>query len=482
MGIGPAKIESHEDLEEGRRVVVLVHGLASCALQACTEGGETSFLCDHCDSEVEHPRIVFVSIAELLKRPHIMKCLGLKLEEATSRDGLETVSTSCGYTNVDVGPVLGLDGIRTLNPGPESSVTPVYLWHTLIEHLSPNYNCMAFNYDWRRWGDLLYVDELQTQFEQTIERAVRIAGGRPVTLVGHSMGAQVINYMLGVKGPNWTEKHVSDTVLVGPANMGSPSVFAAYANGPSQVAHSTVIPLADIAEVRIRDVASTWPGLLAVMPTRLAGFDVFEAKPLAIRKNVREYHAGDCIPFLEDVQTCEDTDPLGIYDEDQSLHERMRRCLEDLNLVDAKRVWEAGFPLAARMRRGIEQKIMPNLKPPLGCRVHVVYCADVKTLSVMTFHENLLRKAGHAQWEPGDDTIIASSVERMCDLWKEKGVQVRKYRAQKTHHKNLISCKFMMHVIDDVMDMAEGNCETSEMSVDSEETGDSELGWCGVAE
>ena len=27
--------------------------------------------------------------------------------------------------------------------------------------------------------------------------------------------------MLGVKGPNWTEKHVSDTVLVGPANMGS---------------------------------------------------------------------------------------------------------------------------------------------------------------------------------------------------------------------------------------------------------------------
>ena len=32
---------------------------------------------------------------------------------------------------------------------------------------------------------------------------------------------QVINYMLGVLGEQWTERHVSDTVLVGPANMGA---------------------------------------------------------------------------------------------------------------------------------------------------------------------------------------------------------------------------------------------------------------------
>mmetsp|Transcript_100165 Transcript_100165/g.238858 ORF Transcript_100165/g.238858 Transcript_100165/m.238858 type:complete len:481 (+) Transcript_100165:48-1490(+) len=479
MGIGSTKIESHEELEVGKRVVVMVHGLASCALQACATKG-ASFLCDHCDGEDEHPRIVFVSISEILKRPHIMKSLGLKLEPATSRAGVETVKTSTGYTNVDVQPVRGLDGIRTLNPGPESSVTPVYLWHNLIEHLSPNYNCLAFNYDWRRWGDLLFVDELQKQFQQTIEHAVKIAGGLPVTLIGHSMGAQVINYMLGVLGEQWTEGHVSDTVLVGPANMGSPSVFAAYANGPSQVAHSTVIPVADIAEVRIRDVASTWPGLLAVMPTKLAGFDVFERKPVAIRHDEREYHAEDCVPFLEDVQTCEDEDPLGIYDEDQSIHEKVRRYLEDLNLVDARRVWEAGFALAPRIRRGIEQQITPNLKPPFGCRVHVVYCADIDTLSHMTFQHNLLRKAGHAAWEKGDDTVIASSVERMCDMWREAGVQVRKCRAQKTHHKELISCKFMMHVINEVLDLAEGN--SSELSEDSVDSGDeSDLGCCAAA-
>ena len=32
---------------------------------------------------------------------------------------------------------------------------------------------------------------------------------------------QVINYMLGVLGEQWTERHVSDTGLVGPANMGA---------------------------------------------------------------------------------------------------------------------------------------------------------------------------------------------------------------------------------------------------------------------
>ncbi|CAE7633450.1 unnamed protein product, partial [Symbiodinium microadriaticum] len=92
MGIGSTKIESHEELEVGKRVVVMVHGLASCALQACATKG-ASFLCDHCDGEDEHPRIVFVSISEILKRPHIMKSLGLKLEPATSMAGVETAMT-----------------------------------------------------------------------------------------------------------------------------------------------------------------------------------------------------------------------------------------------------------------------------------------------------------------------------------------------------------------------------------------------------
>eukprot|EP00439_Symbiodinium_sp_Y106_P001149 s8542_g1.t1 len=119
----------------------------------------------------------------------VMVMLVVAMRKLTPLVGLQS-AWNLRYTNVDVQPVRGLDGIRTLNPGPESSVTPVYLWHNLIEHLSPNYNCMAFNYDWRRWGDLLYVDELQKQFQQTIERAVKIAGGLPVTLIGHSMGAQ----------------------------------------------------------------------------------------------------------------------------------------------------------------------------------------------------------------------------------------------------------------------------------------------------
>ena len=42
--------------------------------------------------------------------------------------------------------------------------------------------------------------------------------------------------MTGHFGAAWTAAHISDAVLVGPANMGSPSVYGAYANGPSACA------------------------------------------------------------------------------------------------------------------------------------------------------------------------------------------------------------------------------------------------------
>lgn len=86
-------------------------------------------------------------------------------------------------------------------------------------------------------------------------------------------------------------------MLVGPANMGSPSVYGAYANGPSALAtshscgwngwirgtitHSSVIPVVSFLETRLRDVASTWPGLLSVLPTMLGDLDPFGGEKMA---------------------------------------------------------------------------------------------------------------------------------------------------------------------------------------------------------
>eukprot|EP00913_Durusdinium_trenchii_P034021 g31846.t3 len=133
-------VPSEQDLEEGLKTVVLVHGLASCALREATEG--SGFLCDYCKGSDSKERLLWVSISELAKRPHMMKRLGLSWELAVAKNGVKTMKTSCGYENVVVHPVPGLEGIRTLNPGTESTVTPVYLWHSLIEHLS-EFNLLA---------------------------------------------------------------------------------------------------------------------------------------------------------------------------------------------------------------------------------------------------------------------------------------------------------------------------------------------------
>ncbi|CAE7437919.1 unnamed protein product [Symbiodinium natans] len=475
MGASSSSVD-HHDLEKGKRVVVLVHGLASCALEAITEKGHEHFWCDHCDAEEEHKRLVYVSIQEIVKRPQVVKTLALSLEN-DSVQGTKCVSSKCGYSGMNVQPVEGLSGIRTLNPGVESDITPILLWHNIIEHLSPDYNCLAYNYDWRRWGDVRYVQECETRFKQTIEHAVKVAKGQPVVIVGHSLGAQVVNYMLSYFGPMWTEANVSDAVLVGPANMGSPCALAAYANGPSTVTHTSVIPVADVLEAALRDVASTWPGIISVLPNRLGTLDVFDVKPLVLRKGGRKYFVGDVESFLSDLWACENEDITGLYSGDISMHEYVRHFLEEYGLVDTKREWVAGFDKAARMRKAFEKKVVTNLKAPRGCRVHVVYSMDIPTLSQMTFQNNLWEKADFSVWDSGDDTILASSVDKMCEAWRAEGVHVRKYHAPKIHHKEIISCPYMMKVMDDVMEHEMGESDDGSEYASSEEE---DIG-CGCA-
>lgn len=460
--------EEHQDtnkdlheLEDGVKTVILIHGLASCALRGKTSGS-AGFLCDYCDLDADE-RLLYVSIQELAKRPHIVKSLALNWEPAAARhedgnEGQRTFKTAAGYENAKVYPVEGLDGIRTLNPGIESEVAPVYLWHNVIEHLS-EYNLLAFNYDWRRWGDVIYIARLVPKFKEQLELAVKVSR-QPTVVVAHSLGAQVITYMMGLLGPEWTEAHISDVVLVGPATMGLPSVFAGYANGPSTITHSSVVPVANFMEIRLRDVASTWPGMLAVMPTPLNGLDTFSGQKMATSPR-RSYSGMDSVAFLEDLANCDEKEGKHwLLDETRGIHETSRRWLEDHDILSVKRIWKVQFQNAAVMRRAFETHVVPYLRPP-NCRVHVVYAASMDTLFEQKFQENLFFKASFGKFVPGDDTITAGSVDRMCEAWKKAGCHVVKHHAGKFHHKELITCPFTMKVLDTVMAGTE-NSETEE--------------------
>eukprot|EP00931_Biecheleriopsis_adriatica_P078614 TRINITY_DN5203_c3_g1_i1.p1 TRINITY_DN5203_c3_g1~~TRINITY_DN5203_c3_g1_i1.p1 ORF type:complete len:492 (-),score=110.61 TRINITY_DN5203_c3_g1_i1:68-1519(-) len=434
-----------EDLVEGRKTIIMVHGMASCALEATTSSGYSHFACDNCDADDEEgkKRLAWVSIKQLAKRPQMVKLLGVTLEEGESVDGVETIKSSDGYEGVEVVPVQGLEGIRSLNPG---EVPPIYLWQEFIKEFEEDYNLIAFNYDWRRWGDLTYCDELVEQFKDVVEEVAE-KSGQHVALVGHSLGTQVINYCLGMMTAKWTQEHVCDAVLVGPATMGSPSIFAAYANGPSTVTHSSSIPVASLFEYKIADVASSWPCMLTVFPLhRVGDSSVFpEDHPFAITPKTT-YYAKDVKQFLTDLAAdmlhAEEDDEQKEREEKKGVQEHVREWLEEHNLITTKRMWKPGYRLAARGFSGIEKKLAPALKAP-ACRVHLIYSDAIPTLATMSFGEKLHKKAKFTEKVPGDDTITADSVERMGEAWSRSGCDVKLHKVPgKVHHKGLISCGF----------------------------------------
>ena len=248
---------------------------------------------------------------------------------------------------------------------------------------------------------------------------------------------------------------------MGPATMGSPSVFGSYANGASTTAHTSVVPVADFLEQRLRDVGSTWPGLLAVMPTPLNGLDTFGEAMATTPK--RKYGGMDSVAFLQDLAACEDDEAFEI-----SPHAKAREILEGHHILTAKRLWEKQFDNAAVLRKGFEEHVCPNLKPP-NCRVNVIYADGIETPSKMKFDKNLYHKAQIIARERGDDTITAKSVERMCEAWKNAGVpHLFRHNAGKVHHKELISCSFTMKLMGVIMNNAEeASTDTAESSEDA---------------
>jgi len=374
--------------------VVCVAGLASSTLEA--KYGALGLY-----------HVTYCSISALATYPvETLQGLKLRLTKGNLRDGREVTSTA-SMSGVRVRPVRGTAGISSLNPGEK---IPVAVWKELIDALSGKMNLHAVNYDWRRWGDLLYAEELATNFRKTIEASISKGAGKAV-IVAHSMGAPVVLYCLSAQGDRWVENHVDQVILVAPAHMGSPCMLPSFAVGPINTTAESMIP-AHFLEHQIGDICSTWACMIAEMPVHVGGIAPWPSDYAFAFTPARQYGLADVGQFLEDV----------------ARHNGQREFGPAL------------FP-------GVQELASKMRAPPVPA--HIIYSDARDTIAQVEYEtSDVSLRPRIKSKEPGDGTIVAASITRVAKQWVEAGAQVVLHKAPgDISHKDLIACDFTIDLI-----------------------------------
>uniref|UniRef100_A0A7S2CWA1 C2 domain-containing protein n=1 Tax=Alexandrium andersonii TaxID=327968 RepID=A0A7S2CWA1_9DINO len=357
-------------------------------------------------------------VKELVKNPgKVLKSLQLKVVDGTLKDGTRVKSTVSEQDGLSVSPVPGLDGIKSLSP-PGSIQIPV--WGPLVEQLEGDFKWHAFNYDWRRWGDEKFAEEMVDKFRDDVEKAIKLDNhpSKKANLIGHSMGTTVIMYILSVIGDKWVKDHIDNVILVAPAHMGAPSMVSSYAHCPF-VDTQSWIPVPGIFDQTLGDLTATWACMIAEMPVLVGGVDPFPKDHVFAKTPERDYKLADIGQFLTDLAAC-------------------------------KQHRETGPTLWSGVQR-LASKVKPPLVPTT-----VIYGAGIDTPAQVTYHDGNLGKAPElTQSLPGDGTIVASSVEVVSEAWQRKGAKVKLIKeplAEKTSHKGLICSPFTASMIPAVIE------------------------------
>ena len=135
---------------------------------------------------------------------------------------------------VRVRPVVGLEGVKYLDPGVVSSELS-YVFGPLVSHLQEigysRHNLAAASYDWRLPPDHLEErDGLFTRMKAQIENMHSNCGQKTV-VVAHSLGTRLVQYFLAWVaaeergGHEWANTHIQTFVACGPVWLGSPKAF-----------------------------------------------------------------------------------------------------------------------------------------------------------------------------------------------------------------------------------------------------------------
>jgi len=429
--------------EEGKKAVVLVHGIASCCLQSKVETSVSSFIrMATIDSKTgaflrrhagrlspfvhkfrrEHSknwRITWASLKEVSAHLHrfrnvlVLRNTKGRLESRAAIEcyGSEVPSTA-DIEGVQVRPYPGLDGIAYLNPG---EAVQIEVWKSVIQALAPDFRLVAPNYDWRRWGDLVFMERYVKEFCGVIEATAKETGQR-VSVIAHSMGTSVVTHCLSELGDNWTRKYVSKVVFIGSVVTGCVKGMSAYAHNPA----SLMSGLGDLLPQRFEDIARkcivTSPAMLTLMPLRVGeSFMLPLDHPVVTTPSFN----------LTADQTKEYVDNLAAN-------------------LPAGRVPTAEFyPFV--------EKVWRKLRPP-AVTTHLIYGKNTQTIDQISFKtDDFSDMPEVTKWAAGDGTVTFASQEALAGAWKqESSADVHVHIAPEginDEHLSIMSSEWLLHLL-----------------------------------
>lgn len=276
------------------------------------------------------------------------------------------------------------------------------------------------NFDWRRWGEVAFADEVTEEFRARVELC-SFTTGEQVTLIAHSMGASVVLYALTVLGDQWTREHIDQVIMCAPAASGTPSLFPDYACGP-------VASMADILPKQMNHelaaITSTWPCMIAEFPMDIGGIRTFDSDYPFVKTPTKQYRIADVQQFLDDTA--------------QSAIDNGKGA--DSPFCYGKALWPGMLKIA--------EKCGPPAVP-----THIIYGAGQKTPRQWTYSSNdLLAQPRCTGDQPGDNTVTAISIENMAEGWRKRGCNVTLHQApDEENHASMIKCDFAIGTIQDIL-------------------------------
>ncbi|CAE7195790.1 Lcat [Symbiodinium sp. CCMP2456] len=398
--------------QKGTKTVIMVHGIAACALQNKIKPGTDAGCYLPCCREPGW-NLAWASFEAIVTGPELLRnTLELEQVEGRLKDGRKVFVTK-DQDGVEVRPYPGLDGIATINPGEEVMIPVLY---ELIDKLVDQYRLQPANYDWRKWGDLSFMESYKESLAKQVEEEFAQTQ-QPVSLIGHSMGCSVLLYVLTVMGSNWQQQYLDKVIFITPVVMGCPKGCSAFAHNPVGII-SGLGTLPEGIENYWKQAVVASPATGCLLPLPVGDVQAFPDESHIVVTPKRGYAAHQIPEFIFDLKGA-----LG---------------------PDAARF--DFFPYARETAARLEPPAVPT---------HLIYGRNMHTINQLTFKtEDFQDIPEVTDYVSGDGTVTAASVEKLHKAWVGKGAQIFLHGAPESvadEHLTIVSSEWLLGVVPELL-------------------------------